>query len=226
MAKLKKEKFKVNGEWYADRTTSKADIELMLHYDSENDYFYFDLIEIREIFGKDILCPSFNGCKTKMDAIKVFQFAISDNTIKTKCLRVKLNIPERFYKVKNEGDDKMFNNYVIADNIAKYLDGMISNGYKEKHTIGISYIKTMRVELDGVKYYTECDDNWEIKKGTHYNQNSDGVIEWSPILESFLDDIGNRIDVICSKVIDYFNCPDINQLKAKIESDSKLLLES
>ena len=40
----------MNGSYVSEQTTFTGDIELYLHYDAINDFFFFDITEIREKF--------------------------------------------------------------------------------------------------------------------------------------------------------------------------------
>jgi hypothetical protein len=240
MPKLKKEKFKLNGDFIPEQTTFKADIELYSYYDVSKNQFYFDLDEIREAlphlkindFGKLILFENdedkkkgkmkkpenyrhinFDGCDNKAKAVAVIRALIKDFSETKRMLQVSLQLHA--------------NTDIKEKKLSPHMQSML--GWSDFHTeyqsendirLGLSFQRILKIKVNNEYAYEECDDNWK-PTGDIYG-NSKNLIEWDNETENFLMLMQNELNKMCLKVLDFFNTKTFEELKIKMRTTNLL----
>lgn len=235
MPKLKKEKFKVNGEFIPEQTTFKADIELYSYYDVSKNQFYFDLDEMRKVLphielnqsylilddtivrkkDKNNFTIYFNGCDTKAKAVALVRALIRDYNKKNakRMLAVKLQIQAKTDLIKKN----------LPEHLQKMLDWSIfftKTESSEDIRLGISFSRVNKIKIGNNFAYEYCDDNWNPTgdiRGNEFN-----LIEWDEQIEQFLLNMREEMNTMCLKVLDFFNTKTFEELKLKMET-TKLL---
>jgi len=233
MAKLGKQKLHLTGSYMAGRTTYRGDVELYLYYNTEKDYFYFDVQEMKKYIGD--AAPQhggfFSDCDTKEKALNKFQSLIKEEVTETRMIRIKIGMPSRIWKVPNPEYDKsnethrMFSeeripNPALPDYLLKMLD---KGSCYSKSGLTLEFERVMKVEVNGIMYYAACKENWSYDR-TSLSSYSEGLIDWNEPLETFLMKTQDNIDALCLIVLNFFNAgKDISSLMDRINKDQKLL---
>jgi len=237
MPKLKKEKFKLNGDYISAQTTFPGDIELYSYYDVSNNNFYFDIKEIRKLFpdflindyGHIILFDDdeekaqgkrkrpenfrhleFKHCKTKAQAVAVLKAFLEDYQTTTRMLRVKLQLRGEFPNLKAEK---------VSPHFKKMLD-WYHNTEEGESAFGIKIERVLKRHVGNEVAYENCDENWKGDGYIHHHETD--LIEWDEKTEAFLIGTQKELNKMCLKIIDFFNTETMEELKIKMNS-SKLL---
>lgn len=237
MPKLKKEKFKLNGDFIPEQTTFPSDIELYSYYDVSKNYFYFKINDLREAFphlkindiGKLILSEDeregerktpenyrhidFSGCRSKAQAVAVVRTLIKDYSETKRMLQVSLQIHT--------------NADLNENKFSPHLQSMLGwSNFHEKNEsrndirIGLSFQRIMRIRVNDEYAYEEYDDNWK-STGQIFGNTRD-LIEWDKETENFLILMQNELNKMCSKVIEFFNTKTFEELKVKMKTTNLL----
>lgn len=224
MAKLKKEKFDLGSGHKSERTTSSGEIEMYLNYDASYDFFYFEMKDLRQHINPELQQVNFRDCKTRSMAINIVKLLFDKSVKETKYLKIELGMPKKVYADKNEKfkDKRRDSEYLdTSSKMPQYLNEMM-NYFTSDNGISISIKKIMKLELNELIRYAYCRDDWGY--GKEYTSNKcDGIIEWSPELEVFLNGMASQMDLMCDKVLKFFMVEDVATLKLKLESNTKLL---
>lgn len=237
MAKLNKQKFKIDGSYVEGRTTFSADIELHLYYDTGKEFFYFDRKELLEYFDEETvpIYPEalFNDCDTKRKAIDVLMVLVKKNLKETRMLRMELGMPSRLYEVRNPKLDEatreelswgMISKTILDPNMPKFLNDILDGGRMYSQSgVSLGFERIMKVEFNGVTRYAKCDENWEYKRSS-LGGHGGNLIEWSQERENFIIGVQKKLDSLGKMIVDYLNVPDIEEFYLKMEIDSSKLL--
>jgi hypothetical protein len=225
MAKLNKEKFEIGGYHKNYRTTGSGDMELYLHYDVHHHTFYFEGDEIRKHLGEKVNVADFSKCFTREDAIKVMKWMIDSNSVNTKMIRIEIRMPSELYKVPNPSFNKgSYEKYIINPAFQKHLAEMLDGSSIDGSGLSIKFQRVMKIESNGVAGVADCDENWDYDKRYVHRWSKEGnLIEYTPEREAFLINVQNQMNLMCEKVLDFFNAESLDKLYTKMESNVKLL---
>jgi len=225
MPKIGKEKFSVNGLHHKGRTTFKKDIEMYLHYNTENHYFYFDRDELKNYFKEPFI--DFRKCDTRAKAIGMIVALLDELTVKTRMLRIELRMPNHLYSVPNPKhnpeDIYTSQDRLIKDEkLPKYLHQMLDDIHGARSGLCIGFSRIMKLENGAGVAYADCNDKWECRldRANGYERN---LIEWTEEREKFLLSIQEQMDVMSKKVLDYFTADNIDALYSRMENTKKLI---
>lgn len=236
MAKIRKEKFNVAGAHKKGRTTSHGQIELMLYYNTEHYHFYFDAEEMKTLFslkdGERMLCD-FRHCDTREKAIKTFQLLLDEQSTKTRMLRIKMRMPDYLFNVNNpkymDSLKSTMENFIIEQpkikdtKLPDYLQDMLSNLYSNEFGLAMEFERIMKIESNGLALYAQCNSKWKYSPYS-FNYQDTNLIEWTEEREQFLIGVQEQMDMMCKKVLNFFNAKDINEFYKRIESGATKLL--
>lgn len=239
MAKLGKQKFSLIDGHEAARTTFSGTIEMYLHYDTDGDFFYFPSEEMKKYFPEgsfdSYYKSTFGDCNTKQKAIDVIEMLLAKEVKETRKLRIEIGMNSDLYNVRNPkhkesvagADIKTWSfeqPTIIDPTLPKYLQDMLSRGsVYDSRGLTLKFYRIMEVEVNGIKKYAGCDENWKYKKKS-LSSHSDNLIDWTPASEAFLIDTQSRIDELCKIILKFFNAGDkVENLILKMESNVKLL---
>jgi hypothetical protein len=217
MAKLGKIKLNLLGE-VRGRTTDKGDIELFLYYDVENNYFYFDDKELKLLFKKGEYYFNFNDCVTKEMAIRLVKEHLFASTEKTRMLSLKIRVTAELGKLNEKKFPEYLKGKCNINSIEDYEDNGIS--------LEIGFKRVMRLGHEGEYLYINCDENWNYKKSYgryEYHHHELSLIEWDEQTELFLLNMQKQMNNLCKNVVDFFNAPDANALKQKINNSPLMI---
>lgn len=239
MAKIRKEKFNVAGGHKKGRTTQSGQIELMLYYNTDQHYFYFDREEMIPFFNikeGERLMVNFGHCDTREKAIKTFQLLLDENSTKTRMLRIKLRMPDRLFKVYNPNHEESLkgtmqnwrtpeDEHIISEDFPDYLKEMFSSLYGDGNTSGlaIDFERIMKIESNGIMLYAVCNKKWKYSP-YDYNYYDTNLIEWTEEREQFLISVQEQMDAMCRKVLGFFNAKNINDFYKRMEASGTKLL--
>ena len=231
MAKLHKQKFDILGVHNEAQTTVSGDVELYLHYDTKNDFFYFDNKEIDKVFNIKSWFD-FKGCKTKKQATSIIELFISDSLVETRVLVLKIGVPKGLWNVKDpnykeSSDGIRYNSDTIPNpELPKYLVEMLKAKSLHDVSSGITldFERVMKLEFNGMTQYSQCNKDWEYDK-SHLHRNGQNQIEWTQEMEDFLINAQEKINSLSKMVLDFFNAgDDVSSLMEKVDIDSSKLL--
>lgn len=241
MPKLKKEKFKLNGDFIPEQTTSKSDIELYSYYDVSKNYFYFELDELRKALphlkindlgililtdedeeklkkGKRKIPENyrhidFTQCRSKAQAVAVVKALIRDYSETKRMLQVSLQI-----HANTDLDEQKFSPHLKS--MLGWSDFFTEKESKNDIRLGLSFQRILQIKIGNEYAYEYCDDNWK-QTGDIYG-NSKELIEWDEETENFLIMMQNEINKMCLKVINFFNTKTLEELKIKMRATNLL----
>lgn len=236
MAKIRKEKFNVAGAHKKGRTTSHGQIELMLYYNTEGYNFYFDDKEMRPYFNigdGERLMVDFRNCDTREKAIKTFQLLLDEQSTKTRMLRIKLRMPEYLFEVNNPRykdslkttmqNFRLEQQKIVNTDLPDYLRVMLSGLYSNEFGLAVEFIRVMKIESNGHIMYSDCTSKWKYSPYS-MNYQDENLIEWTEEREQFLIGMQEQMDIMCKKVLSFFNAKDINEFYQRMESGATKLL--
>ncbi len=233
MAKLNKQKFNNVGFHREERTTSSSNIELYLYYNTEDEYFYFDIIELLKYFKKEDLPNTksyFGKCDSKEKAINAMKALIVKGGKETKYLRIMIGMPDMHWKIanpeKNERGSYSYEKYISDPNIPPYLADMLKRGKTHSDTssgLTIDFTKVIKIEQNNSIHFVECNKEWGYRESS-LSGNGDNLIEWTQEREDFIINAQNKLNNLCMSVLNYFNAgDDVNKLFERMESNNNLL---
>ena len=235
MPKICKEKFNSTGFYVKERTTFSGDIELDLYYDPAKSRFYFEQRDLQKYFPKLEHMNIFSDCDTREKAVRIIKALINDNLKIVRCMEVMLHLPESIYMIDNPAYAIKLSTHsfshvpdkIINPIFPDYLKDMLSKGrlYNIDAGIGITYKKMMRFENSEKTFYTSCDDNWNYDNDYITTITEGAIIDWTEEREEFLINMRNEIDVMCKKVLNFFNEDTIDKFMLKMENNKNLLKE-
>jgi hypothetical protein len=231
MAKLGLQKFSLTGEHNSARTTFSGTIEMHLYYNSERNYFYFNIEDIKKYIPEESAPYSegkaFGHCETKQDAIAVMELLISSNIKEKRMLRITIGMSADLYKIDNPKAGQRFEDPTIVNpELPQYLQKMIDNtGVYYGKGLTLSFVRIMELELKGKKMYAGCDENWKYDK-KDITSHAANLIDWTPAAEQFLLQTQEKLDSLCKLVLEFFNAgEDVNNLLSKMTATTNLLTE-
>lgn len=206
MPKIKKEKFRLDGTNY--ETQYPGTIELTLHYDANGDFFFFPTDELKSVLGISGPYGYFSECKTRKAAIAKVRVLLGEVTVLERYLKIRAVVGSNYEAVLPSADT---------------IKHIFEKHYQHSHAIGISFERIVKVKVGDVEGYWSCDNKWElIPKG--FSVKYPSLIEWTEAREQFLINMQGNLDLLCKKVVDFFNTPTLNELLDKMEVSN--LLES
>lgn len=239
MAKLGKQKFNILGEHDSGRTTFSGTIEMYLYYSAEDDMFYFHPDELKKHIPEEEIGwfkNLFSGCKTKRQAVDVVEMLLAREVKETKKLRIEIGMNSALYKTKNPKHKESkpgtpikewsFEEKEITDpSLPKYLRDILERGgVYSGHGLTLNFVRIMELEINGMKRYAACDENWKYDR-KHLSSHNDNLIDWTPAAEQFLINTQKMLDDMCQVVLKFFNNgDDVNALIKRMEENSNIKL--
>jgi len=233
MAKLVKEKFDITGNYKAERTTFRGQVEAYLYYETSKDYFYFEIKELEKYFEAinipKIQSVNFSHCKTREKAIEVVKILFNELSTRTRMIRIDLGMPQHVYMINNpeydENKDVRFKERYIEDKeLPSYLSAMLSRGsMRGENGISLSFTRVIKIESNGHTLFCDCDKNW--KESSHLSGYGFNLIEWSQEKEDFLLSMQKQMDEMCKRVLDFFNAKSLEEFCARMTGTANVLKE-
>jgi len=231
MPKVGLEKFNVAGA-FMGRTTFKGQIELDLWYEKSTDCFFFKNKDLLELFGEGeqykgnqkVSETFFHKCKTRNEAINAMKFLLEEKPKKTKMLSIKIKMPSRLFMIPNpkKGKDRWADDKIKDEKLPEHLREMLDDIFAGSG-IEITVGKVMKIESGEYVMYGDCNDDWSYDKNNCHQNTYRQLIEWTPERERFLTSIQEQMDILCTKVLDFFSTDSLEHLYVKMESNQKLL---
>lgn len=228
MAKLNKEKFTYLGGHEEDRTTYQSDINIHIHYDTKEEYFYFEYGDILKHFSKEEITFAssrayFSGCDTKQKAISAMKFFIEGVSDEKRFLKISLGMNNGVWKVNNpdHNNNSMWNSdkFIPNPELPSYLIDILERGMVYNCTgLTIKIERLIRFKADNFETYTICNENWEYNASMQHFPNSNELIEWTQEREDFFVDIENKLNGLSRNVLDFFKEGSIDKLLLKIDN--------
>jgi hypothetical protein len=152
------------------------------------------------------------------------KFLLEESTKKTKMLKVEIRMPSRLFMIPNpkKKENKWAEDSIKDERFPEHLRGMLDSGFYGAG-IELTVSKVMKIESEGYVMYADCNENWEYDKRRCHEHTYKQLIEWTPERERFLTSIQEQMDILCTKVLDFFSTDSLEHLYAKMESNQKLL---
>jgi hypothetical protein len=201
MPKICTEKFTYLGN-VRGKTTNKGQVELDLHYDARDFYFYFKTEDIKPYFPNLRSYGIFRGCKTRDDAIGLIKVMFAENLTEERFLQIEVRIPERLY------DGKVEKGGISSDMIGRFYSG--------SHGFGLDFKRVVKVSTDGFSAYVHASSNWKYSTKEYATTSMSNLFPWTLEAEQFLIATQGQLDVMCEKILAFFNEADAEVLNRKM----------
>ena len=95
-------------------------------------------------------------------------------------------------------------------------------GIYSANGIGLEVKRVVKIELNSVVRFSDADKNWNYNK-SRTRHREDGLIEHTEEIENFLNKMSTQMDLMCLKVLNFFNTDDLDELKLKMSVNSNLI---
>ena len=189
MPRIKKIKFENAGKHHHD-TTFTGYITLDLFYDSKDEYFYFQIKQLKEIIKTlkevDMTRFNFRYCKTQAQAIAIVSNFIYENLFVD---------AEKYLAV-------FTNSNMLKGRASFYSDAQQSAG------VMIGYTKYLKVtnSRTGERSLVKCNRLWSIERDNNLydNEGRYTFIKWTEHREQVLLDAMKAIDVLKGNINEFF----------------------